>query len=396
MRERIKAATVLSLSMLTVLCSQAIAPLLGSIREEFPSVSDMGIQMVVLLPPFCIMAVNICMPGLMARFRQKSLLLTGLLLYTVGGVGGIWCTAYWQLITVRMLLGIGCGLVMPFAQLLITELFSGKIAVRLTGLTAAMTYLSGIFTSLLIAVLPSERWRMAFLIYGIGIVIGIAVYLFLPAMEKKNNIPENDGSRKNIRNPEIRGISGKTWLIVLEMCFANMAFYGLTTNLSLFLGETGRDDSVFASCVNACFMLVGFLMGVIYEKIRRRAEKLVLFLGYMLMGIGYLLLWRHTSSVMILAGASVVGGSYSLIYPSIYLYAKAGAQSAEVRGRIISMVIIATFAGQFLSGIWMKTLWSTGIIHTYGEEFLAWVIWCLLLGCFESFRNRKYAIEVKT
>lgn len=383
MREKIKATTILSLSMLTILSSQAIAPILGEIQAEFRDIPDFGIRMIVLLPPLCIMAVNIIMPFLVERYEQKRILLTGLICYVIGGLGGVLCREYWQLLTIRIVLGIGCGMVMPFAQTLLTEFFQGKIYVYLTGLTSAMTFFSGIFASLFIAVIPAGKWKYSFFIYGIGIIIAIAAYFFIPDIKRQKDIPQSGK------------IQGKSWMIVAEMCMANMAFYGLTTNLTMFLQEQGIESKVFASIVNIVFMLTGFFIGTIYARIRRYAGNTTMIWGYFFMGAGYLLLWITQSPYFLLIGAGIVGGSYSLVYPSIYLYGKAGSRGKENCGKVVSMLIIATFGGQFLSGIFMKFLWKAGVIYRYQQEFLAWCLLLLCLCFIEYWRKRYYPIEVE-
>ncbi|RGT72130.1 MFS transporter [Ruminococcus sp. AF18-22] len=383
MREKIKATTILSLSMLTILTSQAIAPILGEIQAEFRDIPDFGIRMIVLLPPLCIMAVNIIMPFLVERYEQKRILMTGLICYVIGGLGGGLCREYWQLLTIRIVLGIGCGMVMPFAQTLLTEFFQGKIYVYLTGLTSAMTFFSGIFASLFIAVIPAGKWKYSFFIYGIGIIIAIAAYFFIPDIKRQKDIPKSGK------------IQGKSWMIVAEMCMANMAFYGLTTNLTMFLKEQGIESKVFASSVNIVFMLTGFFIGTMYARIRRYAGNTTMIWGYFFMGAGYLLLWITQSPYFLLIGAGIVGGSYSLVYPSIYLYGKAGSRGKENCGKVVSMLIIATFGGQFLSGIFMKFLWKAGVIYRYQQEFLAWCLLLLCLCFIEYWRKRYYPIEVE-
>ena len=110
---RALAASILSLSLLTVMAGAAVAPALGVIREAFAGESQILIQMIISVPALFIFAANLIFPKLCARMGSRSLVLTGLLLYTFGGVMAGVFSNIWLLLAMRAVVGIGVNVCEP-------------------------------------------------------------------------------------------------------------------------------------------------------------------------------------------------------------------------------------------------------------------------------------------
>ena len=81
-------AAILSISTLTILMNAAVVPLLSSISAAFPQADPTLIKMSLSLPALFSILFSL-LTGLLARFVPKKLLLAGgLLLYSLGGIGG--------------------------------------------------------------------------------------------------------------------------------------------------------------------------------------------------------------------------------------------------------------------------------------------------------------------
>ncbi len=79
------AASILSLSLLTVMAGAAVAPALEVIREYFSDAGTMAVQLIVSIPALFIVITNLFFSRLASRFGSKTLVMLGLVLYTVGG-----------------------------------------------------------------------------------------------------------------------------------------------------------------------------------------------------------------------------------------------------------------------------------------------------------------------
>jgi len=74
-----------------------MSPILPQIAEEFPHVSDISIQMLVTLPAICSLFFGQISGWLSNFVNKKNLILTGLLLFLIGGFGAYFITEFWQL-----------------------------------------------------------------------------------------------------------------------------------------------------------------------------------------------------------------------------------------------------------------------------------------------------------
>lgn len=77
--------SILSLSLLTVMAGAAVAPALSVIQAYFADSNQLFVQMIISVPALFIVITNFIFPKLCKLFGAKTLVLTGLLFYTVGG-----------------------------------------------------------------------------------------------------------------------------------------------------------------------------------------------------------------------------------------------------------------------------------------------------------------------
>lgn len=107
--------SILSLSLLTVMAGAAVAPALGVIAKAFPGASQLAVQLIISMPSLFIFLTNLIFPRLSAKFGSKTLVLAGLILYTVGGVAAGLFSNIVLLLIMRALVGIGVGIIMPLS-----------------------------------------------------------------------------------------------------------------------------------------------------------------------------------------------------------------------------------------------------------------------------------------
>lgn len=115
--------SILSLSLLTVMAGAAVAPALGVIRAYFADSNQLFVQMIISVPALFIVITNFIFPKLCRTFGAKTLVLLGLLLYTMGGcAAGIFDNIFLVLV-MRALVGIGVGIIMPLSTGLLSYYF---------------------------------------------------------------------------------------------------------------------------------------------------------------------------------------------------------------------------------------------------------------------------------
>ena len=97
------AASILSLSLLTVMAGAAVAPALEVIRRHFSDASQLEVQLVVCMPALLIVITNMFFGRLASRFGARTLTMAGLALYTVGGATAGLFNSIWAVLVMRAL-----------------------------------------------------------------------------------------------------------------------------------------------------------------------------------------------------------------------------------------------------------------------------------------------------
>ena len=108
-------ATILSMSLLTVMAGAAIAPALGIIKAHFSEAPAILVQFIVSMPALLIIVTNLFFLPLSRVLRTRAIATTGLLLYVVAGAGCFFMDDIHLLLAMRALLGVSVGLIMPLS-----------------------------------------------------------------------------------------------------------------------------------------------------------------------------------------------------------------------------------------------------------------------------------------
>ena len=152
-------ATILSMSVLTVMAGAAIAPALDIIGAHFSQagVNEMTIKLIVSLPALFIILTNLFFHTISQRLTTRTIALIGLTVYVLSGAGCYFASDIVWLLCLRALLGVSVGLLMPLSTGLLAYYFAPEKQAGLMGLSAAMNQLGGVVATaitVVAAVLP--------------------------------------------------------------------------------------------------------------------------------------------------------------------------------------------------------------------------------------------------
>ena len=138
------------------------------------------VQLIVSMPALLIIVTNLFFLPISRRLRTRAIATTGLLLYVLAGAGCFFVDNIHVLLVMRALLGISVGLIMPLSTGLLAYYFPPEEQARLMGLSAAMNQMGGVVATLLAGLLATIEWNYAFLVYLIGLIAVVMVWLWLP------------------------------------------------------------------------------------------------------------------------------------------------------------------------------------------------------------------------
>lgn len=293
---------VLSLSLILT-SAYAVSGCLPAMVEEFSNYSRSAVELLLSLPSFAMMMMIALSPILAKRFSERTILVTGLLIYTVTGVIPVFCQSYPVLFGARVLMGVGTGLLNAKAVSMIGERFEGDFQSKLQGIRCSMETLGQAVLTMIAGQLLVFGWNVAFSIYGVAILILIA-YLFL--------VPDRE-STKNAQEERRVGekLTGKDWIFILKN--TALGFLLVSTNVSLSLRipsyviEKGIGTAVDGSTILGLSTFAGFVGGILFGSMVKKMKKYLLPLSMGIAFGGLMLILAANSFLFVAVGAAMCG-----------------------------------------------------------------------------------------
>lgn len=332
---------VLSLSLLTVMAGAAVSPALGVIAVAFPQAERLTVQFVATLPALVMIPFLFVSSWLVGKFPKRIILLTGLLVYIAGGLGGVVAPGILSLLLSRVILGIGVGLVMPLSTALISDFFEDRERARLMGMSSSSNMLGGFVSLVLSGYLASFHWRYSFLIYLFALPVLVMAWLFIPEPPEH---PSPDSHRTRL--------PFSIYCLAVGMFCLNLVFFALPPTMAFFLKESALGTSREAGTAVACSTLAGFFAGLFLHTTHRLSGKHFLSAMLSLMAIGFFTLHFSLALWMVFGGSFLIGFANRSLYPYVFLKASnsvPGDQTVKAMATLSAMI----FLGQFTSPVFL-------------------------------------------
>ncbi len=339
-------ATILSMSLLTVMAGAAIAPGLGVIRQHFSDAPDILIQFIVSFPALFIIITNLFFLQISRKLKTRAIAVTGLLLYVLAGAGCYFVENIYSLLAMRALLGVSVGLVMPLSTGLLAFYFPPEEQARLMGLSAAMNQLGGVVATLLAGLLVTVQWNYTFLVYLLGLIALVMVLLWLPN--------EQLGSANKRGVPFQPRQLLKFHPSVIGMLLLMMIFFVFPTNFAIVAAQQTSLSTDAITIIMVGLDLVAFFVGLAFGGCMRWFRVPIKYFAPCLFAMGYGA-YLMGSTAMIIAGSVAIGLANGVGVPYLNTIAsiKGGKNSATT---VMPLLSAALYLGQFVSPIIVNPL----------------------------------------
>jgi len=361
-------ATILSMSLLTVMAGAAIAPALGIIKAHFSSANALLIQLIVSMPALLIIVTNLFFLTISRYFRTRAIATFGLLLYVLAGAGCFFIDDICLLLLMRALLGISVGLIMPLSTGLLAYYFPPEEQARLMGLSAAMNQMGGVLATLLAGLLATIQWNYAFLVYLMGLIAVVMVWLWLPdellGSANKRGVPFQPRQLLKF-HPSVVG-----------MFLLMMIFFIFPTNFAIITQQQTQLSADAISIIMVGLDVVAFFVGLVFGwmmNIFRQPIKYFAPLFFLLGYASFLIpsLWTILLGAVFIGVANGVGVPYLNTIASI----KGGRNSATT---VMPLLSAALYLGQFVSPLIVIPLSKACFSNSTTGPYLVGIIFCLI------------------
>ena len=334
-------ATILSMSLLTVMAGAAIAPALGIIKAHFSDASAMLVQFVVSMPALLIIVTNLFFLPLSRILRTRAIATTGLLLYVVAGAGCFFVDDIYVLLLLRAILGISVGLIMPLSTGLLAFYFPPEEQARLMGLSAAMNQMGGVVATLLAGLLATIEWNYAFLVYLLGLIALVMVWLWLP--------DEQLGSANKRGVPFQPRQLLKFHPSVIGMLLLMMIFFIFPTNYAVVANQQLGLRTELITLIMVGLDVVAFFVGMVFGGVMNSFRQSVKYFAPIFFLLGYAA-YLVPDVLMVVLGSACIGVANGVGVPYLNTIAsiKGGKNSATT---VMPLLSAALYLGQFVSPI---------------------------------------------
>ena len=332
-------ATILSMSLLTVMAGAAIAPALGIIKAHFSEAPAMLVQFIVSMPALLIIITNLFFLSLSRVLRTRAIATTGLLLYVVAGAGCFFVDDIHLLLAMRALLGVSVGLIMPLSTGLLAYYFPPEQQAQLMGLSAAMNQMGGVVATLLAGLLATIAWNYAFLVYLLGLIALVMVWLWLP--------DEQLGSANKRGVPFHPRQLLKFHPSVIGMLLLMTIFFVFPTNFAIVASQQQALSTEVITAIMVGLDVVAFFVGLAFGSLMNRFRQSIKYFAPLFFLLGYASYLVPSVSMAVL-GSVFIGMANGVGVPYLNTIAsiKGGKNSATT---VMPLLSAALYLGQFIS-----------------------------------------------
>lgn len=338
------ALAIWSLSVAVNLPGLAVTPIEGSLRNIFPDVTNIKIQLLTMLPNVVIIPFVLLSGRLSESTHKISVIFTGICIFLLAGVLSIFTSSLDMLILLSCLLGAGCGLILPFSTGLVADIFTGKYRMRQMGIVSAIGNISLVVATFLAGFLVAgdliRTWHRAFIVY----LIPLLSLILLPWL-KKMPTPDNTDKIKMHGGPAytnhqavaahsydideagfpVAGLKVKSGFYVtrtLGLLFAYFTFIFIVIIPCYYLPDLKWISSEYASTIISIFYFAMFISGLGLSSVMRVLRKSTFIAAVAMIVAGFAIyIFIHGNLVMYIFASVLCGIGSGIAQPIFYMKA---------------------------------------------------------------------------
>jgi MFS family permease len=322
-----------------------VSSALAYIQKAFPDASPTSINMILSLPMIFVIMANLISGKLCSYFSKKAILLTALVIYILGGVGGAFInSSITQILVLRAIVGIGAGLVVPLTGAYITELWEGDERVAMMGYANGGASLITIVLTMAAGFLCMIKWEYTFLAYLVFIPIFILEFFVIPKTP-----PERVNKPENMFNSPKETINRSVWTLTLCSLMLMLTTFFIMIKLPILIMDRNIGDAKVTSLAMSLFAAANIVCSLIFSQIYKLFRQYTGTTAVLIFFIGYFLTMKANSPIAIFTAMFIFGTGMGIWIP--FLLTKASTYAgATTKAQVMSIVFTSILLSSFLAG----------------------------------------------
>jgi|WetSurMetagenome_2_1015567.scaffolds.fasta_scaffold62820_2 MFS family permease len=322
---------------------------MGAITRAFPGADPVLINLVYTFPILISVFMNFfVVPPLAKRYDKKSLVIVALVLYIIGGVGGVFATGtIFQIIGMRAFVGIGAGIAAPLCGAIINDLYDGRDKENMLGWANGVDSLMAIILVMIAGYLCAIKWNYLFYVYTYFIIVLLMVVTSLPSIPAPAAI--DSSTKKKVK----LSYNGKQKFKLFLVCLYDAAFtiflVVMMMKLSIFIEIDAKlGDAIVSSraiSITTAGILIGSLLFGFADKFFKRYTMIV---STLCVAAGTYIMFGAHALAPVFTGCFIVGLGAGLNLPVVQ--SRALAIGIKADGTFANAMVIGVMnGGQFLA-----------------------------------------------
>jgi len=313
MKQYLERASILALS-LVLITSFSISSALPAMFDYYQGYPKEQIELLVSLPSFGIMIMLVLNGFLERLFPERLQISLGLLILSIGGTAPFWYQEYNFVFAMRILFGLGVGMINAKAISIISERYHGKTRIQMLGLRGSAEVVGASILTLVVGQLLSLGWTVTFLAYSAGFLVLILYLLFVPYGKEKKETKKKEAETTRLTGQ----MKGLIFLLAVEAAVVVCTNTAITIRIPSLMVERGLGNAQLSSLVLSIMQLIGILAGVSFSFfISLFKERLLLWSG-ITFGLGQIVIALSPSLGVMVVGSVVAGFSYSVALTTVF------------------------------------------------------------------------------
>jgi len=351
-------------NVVPILGNGLVSPILDSLIEPM-RVSPVEIGLIV--SAFSAPAIVVIpMAGLLAdRYGRKPVLVSGTLLFGVGGTGIAFTTDFRLVLAIRLVQGVGFAGISPIVITSIGDFYDGAREATAQGLRFSVSGASLLIFPILAGGLVTVAWFYPFFLYAISFPIAALLYLYFqePAAKARGRGSDEGNIGMAVRTDEsqVRAVLEHTVHprllgVVLARGTTSIVWIGYVTYVSILvvqlIGRTPMAAGVLVGIASLSFTVSSSQVGRVTDAFASQFSPLLL--ANVCLGLGFVVVMIAPNVLVVALGTVVMGigfGTALGFYRSII----SGLSPLRVRGGVVSLAeangrLMATVTPIFMGG----------------------------------------------
>lgn len=363
-----KAVLLLS-GMLTIMAGALISPDLPRIQAYFAAVPSIAVitPFILTIVALSIIIVSPFIGGLIGKVGKRRIFLVSLVLYAIGGSGGLYLDNIWAIMVSRVVLAVAVGVLTVCTMTLAADYFHGNERREFMGFLSASMSLGAAIFIFASGYLADIGWRLPFMLYLFSLIILPFAFLFIPEIKEvtkkrtKKVTVEKDSAHPMQQRAAL--LSADTvevdkqappkseLILIFVLPFLSMVFlYIMTVQMPFYVEVLAVGSSFISGIIITAMNILQTFAGIFYGRSVEIKPAHILEAFFLFESLGFLIISIASSTLFLIIGASFCGFGMGITIAASSTWVPSIAPDKD-RDKYIIVLNMMIYSGQFLSPI---------------------------------------------